>query len=83
MGFVVFDGEGEVQSAHRLGVGEVIDIEARVWHGVLALAPDTVILEIKRGPYDESDKVFANWAPAENADGMAEYQASLESLFID
>lgn len=83
MGFVIFDEEGGVDSVHRIGVGGVIDIEARVWHGVLALTDDTVILEIKRGPYDESDKVFAGWAPAENTAGMEEYQASLESLFID
>ncbi|MDF1657799.1 MAG: WbuC family cupin fold metalloprotein [Verrucomicrobiales bacterium] len=81
MGFVIFDEEGGIDSVYRIGAGELIDIEACVWHGVLALAPDTVILETKRGPYDELDKVFAEWAPSENAEGMNEYQASLESLF--
>jgi cupin fold WbuC family metalloprotein len=66
LGFITFDEEGKVLTVSRLGVGDLIDIEARVWHGVLALAPDTVILEIKRGPYDDTDKVFAEWAPAEN-----------------
>ncbi|MEM7600307.1 MAG: WbuC family cupin fold metalloprotein [Verrucomicrobiota bacterium] len=83
MGFVIFDEQGAVESVHRLGPGQLIDIEARVWHGVLALAPDTVILEIKRGPYGDSDKIFAEWAPAENSEGMTDYQSELESLFSD
>lgn len=81
MGFVIFDETGQVESVHRLGAGELIDIEACVWHGVLALAPDTVILEIKRGPYDDRDKVFASWAPEEKSAETASYQSGLESLF--
>lgn len=81
MGFLTFSELGELLTKHRLAIGEMIDIEARVWHGVLALAPDTVILEIKRGPYDDTDKVFADWAPAEGSDGMADYLTWLESLF--
>ncbi|MDF1825175.1 MAG: WbuC family cupin fold metalloprotein [Verrucomicrobiales bacterium] len=83
MGFVVFDEGGSLKSVHRLKPGELIDIEARVWHGVVALAPDTVILEIKRGPYDDTDKVFAVWAPEENSEAMPEYLAWLESLFTE
>jgi len=81
LGFVTFDGEGKVLTVSRLGVGDLIDIEARVWHGVLALAPDTVILEIKRGPYDDTDKVFAEWAPAENAAEAPAYLRWLLRLF--
>jgi len=90
LGFVTFDGEGKGLTVSRLGVGDLIDIEARVWHGVLALAPDTVILalapdtvilEIKRGPYDDTDKVFAEWAPAENALEAPTYLSWLLSLF--
>lgn len=83
MGFVVFDESGSLLSAHRIKQGELIDIEARVWHGVVALDPDTIILEIKRGPYDDTDKVFADWAPAEDTEEMPEYRAWLESLFAD
>lgn len=65
LGFVTFDGEGKVLTTHRLEVGGLVDIEARVWHSVLALAEDTIILEIKRGPFNEEDKVFADWSPEE------------------
>lgn len=81
LGFITFDEDGKVITVSRLAAGDLIDIEARVWHGVLALAPDTVILEIKRGPYDDTDKVFAEWAPAENAEGAPDYLSWLLSLF--
>ena len=81
LGFVTFDELGGVLSVSRLAVGDLIDIEAKVWHGVLALEPDTVILEIKRGPYDDQDKVFAEWAPAENSAEAPNYLKWLLSLF--
>lgn len=80
-GFVVFTETGDFVSSHRLEPGDLIDIEARVWHGVLALEPDTIILEIKRGPYDNTDKVFADWAPVEGADGSEEFHRELLSRF--
>jgi dTDP-4-dehydrorhamnose 3,5-epimerase-like enzyme len=44
----------------------MVDIEQGVWHTFVALAADTVVLEIKRGPYNAStDKKFAPWAPVE------------------
>lgn len=81
LGFVVFDEAGQVESVHDLSEGAVIDIEARVWHGVLALEADTVILELKRGPYSDEDKVFADWAPPENSEGSEDFQKELEALF--
>ncbi len=77
LGFVTFDESGEVLSAHSLHPGDLLDIEARVWHSVLALAEDTIILEIKRGPYSDEDKVFAVWSPDE---GSATAPAYLEWL---
>ena len=81
LGFVTFDEAGKVLTTSRLEVGDLIDIEAQVWHGVLALEPDTVILEIKRGPYDDQDKVFADWSPPENSDDAPAYLNWLLSLF--
>ncbi|MCS7063701.1 MAG: WbuC family cupin fold metalloprotein [Methylacidiphilales bacterium] len=56
------------------------DIDAGLWHTILAHEKDTVILEIKRGPYDPAlDKIFAPWAPEEtlNPHHYADYQAML------
>jgi cupin fold WbuC family metalloprotein len=80
LGFVTFDPGGEVLTTHRLGVGGLVDIEARVWHSVLALAEDTVILEIKRGPFNEEDKVFAGWSPEEFSAEAPDHLAWLTGL---
>ena len=85
-GFVVFDEHGAVLSAHRLEAGNpagcLIDIEQGLWHTLVPLADDTVILEIKRGPYcAATDKKFAPWAPEEAASGAVEYLHRLEALF--
>lgn len=56
----------------------LVDLEPGIWHTFAALEPDTVILEIKGGPYDpELDKEFAPWAPTENDDASAAYLKSL------
>ena len=83
LGFVTFDPEGNVLTKHRLGVGDLVDIEARVWHSVLALAEDTVILEIKRGPFNEEDKVFAEWSPEEFSEEAPDYLAWLTELVAE
>ncbi|MEZ5329146.1 MAG: WbuC family cupin fold metalloprotein [Verrucomicrobiales bacterium] len=84
LGFLLFEADGSVRSTHRLSAGPLglIDIEPGVWHGMVALSPDTAILEIKQGPYDASaDKSFASWAPPENDPGVPEYLTALEALF--
>ena len=74
LGFIIFNEDGTVKALHELrsnGLG-FIDIEPQVWHGFIVLEPDTVIIEVKRGPYDPAhDKVFAPWAPAENSPGTS------------
>jgi len=60
----IYTADGTLLSQHRLGPGDLIDIEPGVWHGMVCLAPDTVIAEFKNGPYNpEQDKEFAPWAP--------------------
>jgi cupin fold WbuC family metalloprotein len=86
LGVVIFDSQGQAQQHFILraddGLG-LLDIEANVWHGMAALEPDTVILEIKRGPYDvATDKTFAPWAPAEDSAEAASYEANLRAGFI-
>jgi len=84
LGFCLFDEEGRITERFDLradGLG-LIDIEPRIWHGMVALESDTVILEIKQGPYCEAtDKVFAEWAPAEGASGFKKVTARLEAAF--
>jgi len=45
-----------------------------VFHTFLAIEPDTVVYEVKTGPYSASDdKEFASFAPAEGTPEAIEY----------
>jgi cupin fold WbuC family metalloprotein len=79
--FFIFDENGGITESRRLAAGTpglLVDIEPNVWHTFAATAPDTVVLEIKGGPYDrEHDKVFAAWAPEETAPDAPAYLEAL------
>jgi len=67
----IFNDAGQIILSRTLRAGDpsscLIDIESGVWHTFTAAEPDTVVLEIKCGPYDaNTDKRFAPWAPSES-----------------
>ena len=80
--FFVFDDKGlvteTVEMAENSGAS-LLDIEPRIWHSFIVTKPDTVVFEVKRGPYNaETDKTFADWAPAEGSPEAAELLRFLE-----
>ena len=80
LGFVVFDEEGAVEHSYFLSAGSMLDIEPGVWHSMVCLAPDTVIAEFKKGPYDAKlDKCFASWAREDDPSLLKR----MEELFKD
>ena len=57
-----------------------VDIPHGTWHTAVALAPDTVFLEAKAGPYlPLTGAERAPWAPVENTPGAASYLAALKA----
>jgi len=80
--FVVFDDGGEITLARRLAAGSDafgIDLAPGHYHSFLVRAPDTLVYEVKPGPYSpDLDKDFAPWAPAEGSAGVPAYIAALE-----
>lgn len=65
---LLFDDAGEVVETAVLRRGGVraVEIAGGVWHTLLALAPDTLLFEVKPGPYTpNADKDFVPWAPRE------------------
>lgn len=74
---ITFSEDGEIREkvilqpeAENLGV----EIPPGEYHTIIALAPDTVVYEVKDGPYKVSDdKNFAPWAPAEGAEQAQKY----------
>jgi cupin fold WbuC family metalloprotein len=80
--FVAFDDTGEVRRAVDLrGDGDLgVDIEPGVYHTMFALADDSVVFEVKTGPYDPAtDKMWAPWAPPEEAPDAVAYLQQLVS----
>lgn len=80
--YVEFDENGTViRHADMRPDSEVfgVDIEPGVWHALIVLEPDSVIFEVKSGPYSKSsDKDFPNWAPEEDTPEAAMYLAELK-----
>jgi cupin fold WbuC family metalloprotein len=79
--FVTFFDDGGI-SEHLVLDAESetfgVDLVPGHYHTLAALKPDTLIYEVKTGPYDEmTDKSFAPWAPAE---GTVEAQNYLRNL---
>lgn len=83
--YLVFNEQGAVEQARCLKAGSPqfgVDIEGGIWHCFMALEPDTVLFEVKPGPYDaETDKEFAPWTPEEYSPDAAEYLNALISEF--
>jgi cupin fold WbuC family metalloprotein len=73
-----FDEAGKVLTRTRLAAdGDVYGLEnpAGAWHAVATLAPSTVVLEVKHGPYlPTTTQDFAPWAPPEGHARVNEFE---------
>lgn len=82
--YITFNDAGEIletlklsNQSHKIGV----DTEPGVFHTFLTLEKDTVLFEIKPGPYEKnSDKDFAKWAPSEHSESAKAYIKYLYGL---
>lgn len=62
--FLIFDPQAELVQRLAMSVASpVVQIPRGTWHSGVALAPETLVLEIKPGPYRPNE--FAPWAPEE------------------
>jgi cupin fold WbuC family metalloprotein len=79
--FVRFTEDGDIADHTLLQPGTEtfgVDVAPHVYHTYVALKPDTLIFEVKDGPYDqESDKDIPSWAPAEGTEGAEAYLLTL------
>lgn len=67
---LTFDDDGRVTGRVELRPGgpRLVQVPPGCWHGVVALAPATLALEVKPGPYrPTAEGDFAAWAPPEGA----------------
>lgn len=73
----IFHENGSIDEIQTIEAGSLnigIDSEPGVFHTFVAIKEDTVLFEVKPGPYNQmNDKDFAPWAPKEGAHGAKEY----------
>ena len=86
VGVTIYDEEGGVVTRRRVsadGACRGFDIEAGVWHGLVVLEDDTVLFEVKQGPYAPiTADNLAPWTPdAEDRQAVAEFINELETEF--
>ncbi len=86
IGMVVMDEAGTVVRSERLEAdGERMGIELAegLFHTLVVLEPNSVILELKEGPYQPAiDKDFLQMFPPEGSANCGEQVRSWESLFF-
>jgi cupin fold WbuC family metalloprotein len=85
LAFFTFDEQGAISECLEIRAGGEIfgvDLEPGVYHTFFALEPDTVVYEVKDGPYSPTtDKSFPSWAPAEGSPEASAYLARLSAEF--
>ncbi len=81
---VEFNDMGKIISYVILGhyTGNyIVEIPERTWHMLIALEENSVVYEVKDGPYSPiDDKNFAGWAPKEGEDSCTDYLESVKKL---
>ncbi|MGB5942593.1 MAG: WbuC family cupin fold metalloprotein [Leeuwenhoekiella sp.] len=82
--YLSFSEYGKIQNFQKLTAGSPIfgvDSEPHIIHSFYALEEDTVVFEVKPGPYDPAiDKDFAVWSPEEGTPEAEIYLQSLRQL---
>ena len=67
---VIFSDAGDVLESVVLDTSKGnygYDVKPAIYHSIIALENDTIVYEVKDGPYNPlDDKNFAPWAPSEN-----------------
>lgn len=87
IGFVAFDDEGRPRDDAFVLLSKdsgVLGVDCRpgVWHTFFALEEDSVVFEVKPGPFvAQRDKEFPSWAPREDETRARSYLAALEDRF--
>ncbi|GLB49563.1 WbuC family cupin fold metalloprotein [Neptunitalea lumnitzerae] len=84
--FITFSLEGIPLSFKRIEAGTEyfgVDLEPNVIHSFLVLEKNTIIYEVKPGPYiKSSDKDFMTWAPEEGTEESLLYLENLKNEML-
>jgi len=74
-GFIMFTEQGLIESvilfgsekySEKLSIPSGLELTSGVWHTVVSLAENSILFEVKKGPFEPTlAKEFAPWAPKE------------------
>ena len=85
IGLLLFDDQGRVTAREQLeatGPLHGIELSEGVWHSLVALEPQSVIFELKQGPYQPTaDKDFLPGFPLEGSHDAAQLESRWRGLF--
>lgn len=84
---IIFDNLGEIDKIEFFGTQEFknvsvgLELASETWHTVIAMVENSVLFEVKEGPFDPNQaKEFPPWAPNENTIEADEYYSKLMLL---
>lgn len=82
-GLIEFGEKGSIESitlfgsekySQQLSIASGVELPAGVWHTVVSLVDESILFEVKSGPFDPSlAKEFAPWAPEEGAQHAGDF----------
>ena len=85
IGLLLFDAEGRLLQQERLdarGSLRGVELAEKQFHSLVALEPDTVMFELKQGPYQPTaDKDFLSGFPQEGDPDAAQQEQNWRGLF--
>lgn len=86
MDILTFDASGVLEQRLTMQAGgetSAIEMPSGTWHTLIVQEPDTILFEVKQGPYDaKANAEFAPWAPEENTPEVDEFLQRLMSLRV-
>lgn len=85
LGIIILNESGQILDRELVsanGAVRGIELPEGTYHTLVALAPDTMILELKEGPYDSTtDKEFLNAFPLEGTDAAGQLVETWSGYF--
>ena len=92
-GFIGFTSEGYIDSvilfgsekySEKLSIASGLELPPGVWHTVISLADQSILFEVKAGPFDPNlAKEYALWAPEEGSVDAQGYLNTLKQECLD
>jgi len=92
-GFIMFSDKGLIESlilfgsekySEKLSIPSGLELPSGVWHTVVSLEDESILFEVKSGPFNPSvAKEFALWAPEEGHENASQYLETLKQKCIN